>query len=133
DLAGAVARAERALALGVEGELRAKLSWVQAHALWWSGDLADVGGRALDAVRGLAPGSEERSQALGVLVSALAQLGRCDEAGPWVDELCAGDAASITRLVAGCHACVYLLTAGRHEEAGRLFAFVDAQAAERAD
>jgi tetratricopeptide (TPR) repeat protein len=126
DLEGALTRAQRGLLGTPSDETRAFLHWAQAHALWWRGSLEDVTAHALDAIRGLARGSPESWDAVGMIVGSLAQLGRHEETLPWMDLLLvAPPPITSARLIATCAACIALLTAGRFDDADRLLAAVE--------
>ena len=114
-------------------ETRALLHWAAAHALWWRGSLEDTAKEALKSVRGLDPESSERWDAIGMIVACFAQLGRHDEARPWIETLLAQDIASSARLAAMCAACIALITAGKLEDADRLLAGVETTRASCSD
>jgi tetratricopeptide (TPR) repeat protein len=87
DLAGAILRAERAIALGASGEALGELSLICAQARRWRGENAEAERWAVAAVDALPAGGERWCSAVEVLGFTALQLGRHDRLMALADAL----------------------------------------------
>jgi tetratricopeptide (TPR) repeat protein/energy-coupling factor transporter ATP-binding protein EcfA2 len=137
DYAGAIARAEQALACGAEGAERGNLLALQAEALRWTSDFEAAAARLEQAVALLPEGSARGYDALSELVAARARTGRLQAEGAALVDRLAGAAplagAGASRVIALARAAVALIFAGQGELAAPLFAQLDAAPIEPGD
>jgi len=112
DLAGAVARAERALAMAEDDATRGPVLVTLCDALRWRGDYEAAFARAEEAARAVAEGSRAWFRALGVIFAAALRLRRLLDGEAWrqraMDAMADDDAAG-SHVVALCRAATLVL------------------------
>jgi tetratricopeptide (TPR) repeat protein/energy-coupling factor transporter ATP-binding protein EcfA2 len=138
DYAGAIARADRALACGAEGSEKGNLLALQAEALRWTSDFEAAATRLEQAATLLPEGTPRWYDVLSELVAARARTGQTQapDSAALVARLAdvapSGDAAS-ARVIAWARAAVALTFAGCRDLAGPLFARLETEPIDPAD
>ena len=84
DLAAAIARAEKGVACGADGEALGELRLVQAQAHFWRGDYATAAERATEAAQQAAAGTPLWFHAVAEAAAAIGQQGDYDHVEEWV-------------------------------------------------
>ena len=125
DWDAAVALAERGIACGAAGEVRAALRLVEAEAHHHAGDHALAETKALEALCNLPRGDSRWCAALGFMAAASAALGERRAVVEYADtvreRVDAGD-VSAPLLAAAAHVAQGLVFVGRYDDARRLLA-----------
>jgi tetratricopeptide (TPR) repeat protein len=132
DFAAALDHAERAVALGAEGELRGRARLVQAEAQRWRGALGPAALLGAEAASLLPRGEAAWFHAVREAVAANGRLGHFDLVLMWADEALSADAAPGAvgaKLAALAPAAGQSLYAGNGEAAARILAEIDRIAA----
>jgi tetratricopeptide (TPR) repeat protein len=121
DLAAALARVERGVALGAEGEALAAMRIVEASARYWRGEYREAEQAATTAVDALTGAG--RLRAIRVLLAALGQLGKYEEVRQRAEALLQETPPAEERAVwlecLGC-AAAHLMPAGLYDDVVRL-------------
>jgi tetratricopeptide (TPR) repeat protein len=129
DLAAAIARAERGVALGAPADLRGPLRLIQAEAQRGRGNLIEAGARAAEAVAVLPRGGAAWFRAVEVVVAASGRRGDYHDATAWARraaETGAVDAeARSARVTCLSAAARMMYQVGRYDLADELAARVD--------
>jgi tetratricopeptide (TPR) repeat protein len=138
DFAGAVAHAERCVALGgdtgspEQARRRARARVVQAEANRWRGDLPSAASAGAEAAGLLLPGSAAWFQAVRETLAAHGRLGQFDRVGEWAEAALTCEAAPEAegaRIACLAPATGHMFYAGKVEAAERLLGRIDALAA----
>ena len=134
DLAAAIARAERAVRCGAEGQDLGALRLLQTEALDWRGDHAEAEQRGLDAMQRLPRGGALWCVAAGEVATASGKLGHVDRLLSLAEAFLAPATPEPhgAQAIAFCRLIIQLLYAGRYEPAGVLLARVDEAAKRKA-
>jgi len=128
DFEGVIARAERAVGCGADGDVLGALRVIQAEANRWRGDLAGAEGCGLDGMRLLPRCTPLWFNAVGDLALASGRRGKIEQLevlGKMLVDL--GGLRSITgpHAIAAARAATQLLLAGKQDLADRLIADVE--------
>ena len=126
DLAAVIARAERAVTHGAEGEELGTLRLLQAEAHRWRGEHAEAQARAIEAMQWLPKWCARWYSAAGEVALGSGRLGTYEPLIERVDDLCE-PMVEISRsyIVGLVRAAVTLLFGGRSEAAARIIARID--------
>ncbi len=132
DYAGAIARADRALACAAEASEKGNLLALQAEALRWTSDFGGAAARREPGATLLPEGSPRWYDVQSELVAARARTGQTqtpDSAAlvARLADVAPADGAASARVIAWARAAVALTFAGSRDLAGPLFARLEAE------
>jgi tetratricopeptide (TPR) repeat protein len=128
DLDAAIARAERAIGCGAEGETLGALRGLEAEAHWWRGENAETARLGVEAIGLLPEGSVLWNAAAGEVAEASGRLGRTEQLLDVADALYDAPVTPATVASwtgAAARTGVQLLFTGQRNRAERLIARID--------
>jgi tetratricopeptide (TPR) repeat protein len=128
DFEAAIARAERALASGLEGARAGAMRLAQAEAHRWLGRFRDAREAAAEAIAGLSERTTAWYRGVEELLTASGRLGSFEEASSWVTKLAGQPAPGATsaQMSALCCAARVLFQAGDYPGADELLVRIQA-------
>ena len=129
DMGGALARAERGVACGAQGQELAHLRLLQAEAHGWRGENADAERRGQEALDLLPPGGNLWLRAAQAMAAASAKLARPERvvaAAQMVRDSPGADAPSAERLLCLAEMVIHVIQSGNAELIGPLLGQIDA-------